>query len=69
MRQVEFVASTEGDRCAKYASCIFEHEVYLFCVYLFCSDDEVAFVFAIFVIYNNDKFTFLEILDCIFDAV
>lgn len=69
MRQVEFLTSAQGDRGAEHTSCVLEHEVYLLCVDFLCGDDEVALVFAIFVIYNDDKLTFLEVLYCIFDAI
>lgn len=58
-----------GDRGTEYTSCVLEHEVYLLCVDFLGGDDEVALVFAIFVIYNDDKLTFLEVLYCIFDAI
>ena len=48
---------------------MFKHEIHLFGGYLFCGNNQVAFILAVFVIHNDDKFTFLEIFYCIFDAI
>ena len=69
VRKVQFITSADGDRSAKYASCVFEHEVYLLCIYLLCCNNEIAFVLAIFIIYNNYEFSFFEVFYSIFNVV
>ena len=67
--QVEFFASADGDGSAEHSPCMFQHEVYFFGSDQFRRDDEVALVFAVFVIHNDDKFSFLEVFYSFIDAV
>src|SRR5574344_1826624 len=61
--QVEFDATADGDRCAEYATCVFQHEVHHFWSDFLCCTDEVALVLAVFIIYNDDEFAFAEVVN------
>ena len=58
---VELLAAGDGERCAEHPACVFEHEVDLLGGYLFSGNNQVAFVFAVFVIDHNNHFPFAEI--------
>ncbi len=63
MGEVELAATFVGDRCAQHAAGIFQHEVHIFRCDFLCRDDEVAFVFTVFVIHHNYEFALTEIVD------
>ena len=42
-----------------------QHEVDIFRSDFFGCDDKVTFILSVLIIYNNDKFAFFEVLDCI----
>ena len=63
MRQVQFLAALDCDGGAEHATRILQHEVHLFCRDHFCGDDEVAFVFTVFVINYDDKFTLSKVFN------
>ena len=46
-----------------------QHQKHFFGRYLFRSNNEVPFVFTIFVVNNDQEFTFTKIFDCFFDGV
>ncbi len=62
MRQIEFAAARNGQRCAQLSAGIRHHEVDTLCRGFFGSHDEVAFVFAILVVDHNDEFALTEVL-------
>ena len=68
MGEVEFFASAQCDGGAQHAPCVFEHEIDLLWRYFFSSNDEVALVFTVFVIDDDDEFPVFEIFDSIFYA-
>ena len=61
MGQIQFLAALDGDGCAEYAAGMFQHEVHLLGGNLFGGDNQVAFIFAVFVIHDNHEFSFLEV--------
>ena len=66
MRQVEFLAAAQCDRCAQYASGVFQHEIHLFRRNLLCGDNQVAFILTVFVIHHDDKFALPEVVEGLF---
>ena len=68
MRQVEFLATREGDRYAKHAACVLQHEVHLFRSYLLGCDDEVALILAVFVVNHDYELSGFKIFESVFDA-
>ena len=66
--QSELVAAFNGDGSAEHAASVFQHEVHLLGGDEFSCHDEVAFVFAVFVIDHDDKLSFFEVLKCFFDG-
>ena len=48
---------------------MFQHEIHHFGRYLFGCCDEVAFVFAVFIVYNNHELTFFKVRYCLFYAI
>ena len=66
--QVELFTSLYGDGCAEHASCVFQHEVDLLGRYLLCRDDEVTFVFTVFVIDYYHEFAFTEVVESFLDG-
>ena len=58
-----------GERCAEHAAAFVEHEIDDFGRDLFGGDDEVAFVFAVFVVHDDHDLAVAEIFDGLFDAI
>ena len=58
-----------ADGCAEYSPPVTHHKVYLFGGYGFGRSDEVAFVFAIFVIHYNHKLSFLKVYESLLNSV
>jgi hypothetical protein len=52
--KVELVAALVHERDADEASCVRRHEIYGFGAYSLCQGHEVALVFAVFVVNDND---------------
>ena len=48
---------------------MFQHEIYFFRGNQFCSHYQVAFILAVFVVYDDDEFSFAEIFDCLFNCI
>ena len=69
MGQFQFLASFNGDRCTEHTACIFQHEIHLLGSNLLGGDNQVALVFAVFVVDHNNKLAFLEVLDGLFYVV
>ena len=69
MRQFQFCGAADGDRGAQHTAGVLQHEVHHFRRYLLCCTDEVALVFAVFIIYHNDKLAFLEVGQSLFDSI
>ena len=69
MRQIQLLATRHCDRCTKYATCMFQHEIYFFGSYLFSCNNQVAFVFAVFIIHYYDKLAFFEVGNRIFYSI
>ena len=67
--QVEFFAAGFCDWCAEQSARIFQHEIHHFSRNGLCSTYQVALVFAVFIVYNNDKLAFFEVFERFFDAV
>ncbi len=67
--EFEFGATLLRKRRAEHAAALLEHEVHDFGRDLLRGDDEVAFVFAVFVIDDDDDFAVAEVLDDLFNAV
>ena len=65
----QLFAAFHRDWHAEHATRVFEHEIHLFGRDFFCGHDEVAFVFAVFVVHHDYEFAFAEVLDCLLDAV
>ena len=69
MRQVEFATAAQRDGCAEHSACVFQHEVHHFGRDFLGGADEVALVFAVFVIDHDDEFSLLKIYKGFFDGV
>ena len=67
--QVEFFAARDGKGRAEHSTSVFEHEINLLGCYFFSSHNEVALVFAVFVVDHNHHFACFEISDCAFYRV
>ena len=61
--QLEGIAALYGDGGTQDAASFAQHEVHVFGRDEFGSHDEVAFVFAVFVVDDNDEAAFFEVLD------
>ena len=48
---------------------MFQHEIDLLRGNLLCGDDEIAFIFAVFIIYDDDKFARFERFDSLFYTI
>ena len=57
MVEFQLFATRNGERHAKHTTGILKHEINLVGRYFFCSHNEVALVFTVFVINNNYEFT------------
>ena len=69
MGQVQFFATADGDGGTEYATGIFQHEVHHLRRYLFSGTYQVALVFAVFIVNNNDELSLAEIVDGLVDGV
>ncbi len=67
MGKFKFAATRDRDRSTKYTAGILEHEINLLGGDFFCGDDEVTFIFAVFVVNHYYHLAFLEILEGVFD--
>ena len=56
----------DGDRCAEHPTAFTEHEVHLVWCDEFGSADEVALVFTILIVNDDNEFSLAEIFDGIF---
>ena len=61
MRQIQFLAPGNRDGGTQHPPGVLQHEVHLFGGYQLGGNDEIAFVFAVFVINHNDKIAGLEV--------
>ena len=67
--QLQFFAPFFRNRCTEYAPTVRQHKIDLFRSDLFCGDNEISFVFAIFVIDDDQKFSLTKIFNCFFNRV
>ena len=67
--EAEFGAAVLRKRCAEYAAALLEHEIHDFGGYFLRRYDEVAFVFAVFVIDDDHYFAVAEIFDNLFHTI
>ena len=67
--KAEFGAAVLRKRCAEYAAALLEHEIHDFGGYFLRRYDEVAFVFAVFVIDDDHYFAVAEIFDNLFHTI
>ena len=66
MGQVELFAAREGDGRAEHATRVLEHEVHFLGRNLLGGNNEVALVFAVLVVNDNDEFALAEVFDGLF---
>ena len=62
MGQVELLTAFDGDGSTEYATGILQHEVHFLGSDFLGGDNQVALVFTVFVIHNDDKLTVFEVL-------
>ena len=67
--ELQLAATLQGYRRTKHATRMLEHKVYLLRCYFFGGDNKVAFVFAVFVVDHNNKFSFTEIGNSLFYTI
>ena len=67
--QVKFFATCFRDGGAEQSARIFQHEIHHFSGNGFCCADEIAFVFAVLIIHDDDELTFSEVFYGFVDAV
>ena len=67
--QFQLLAARLRKRCAEYAAALLEHEIHDFGGYFLRRYDEVAFVFAVFVIDDDHYFAVAEIFDNLFHTI
>ena len=67
--EVEFTTAFTGHGHAEHPATVREHEVHLVGVNMLGGDDKIALVFAFFIIHQNDKFSSLQILNCLFNGL
>ena len=69
MRQVEFYAAADGDRCTKQSPCVLQHEIHhLGCNHL-GRTDEVAFILTVFVVYHDHELPLAEIVQSLLNGI
>ena len=66
MLQMKLATTLLGHGRTKHSPTLLEHIVDLFGGNKFRSGDEVTFIFAVFVVYNDEKFTCFEIFQSFF---
>ena len=69
MRKLEFAATRYCKRHAEHATRVFKHEVYLLGSDFLGSDNDIAFILAVFVIYHYHHLALAEVADGIFDII
>ena len=67
--QFQLLATVFGQWCAHHPASVVQHEVDDFGRDLFRSDDEVAFVFTVFVVDDDYDFPLADILEYLFDTI
>ena len=68
-REVEFVAALDGERAAKHAPTLVEHEIHLLRCNLLGGDNEIAFVLAVLIIDHDQKIAVLKIFYGLFNRI
>ena len=69
MRQVEFAATAQRDRRTEHATRIFQHEIHHFRRDFLGGANQVALVFAVFVIDHNHEFSLAKVVESLFDCI
>ncbi len=67
--QIQFMAALDGQRAAKHATALVEHEVHLLGRNLFGGDDKIALVLAVFVVDHNQELAILKIFYGLFNRI
>ena len=68
MCQPQLLATAHGERRAEQSACVLQHEVHHVGGYFLSSTDQVAFIFAVFIVNYDDKLSIPEILDGFIDS-
>ena len=69
LRQVEAAARIRQERNARLTATVFQHKVDVFRRRFFGGANEIAFVFTVFVVHNDNDFAFFERFDRFFDRI
>ena len=69
LRQVEFFDALGRQRETDQAAGMPGHEIDGLGRDLFGGDDQIAFIFPIFIVDQDDEFALFDVPDCVFDAV
>ena len=68
MLEFQLATTLDGYRRTKHAASVAQHIVHLFGGNEFRRHNEVALVFAVFVVNNDDELSFFEVLNGFFDS-
>ena len=65
LTDLEFIETAAHDRRANESACVRRHEIHMLGCERLGSDDNIALVFAILIVHNNEHLAALNVLDCL----
>ena len=66
--QIQFFCTRQCNRSTQHTAGMLEHEVHSFSGNFFCCNNQIAFIFTVLIVHNDNKLSLLKILEGVFNT-